>query len=97
MCVVNRWDIIAFVETHWREGNSKVNIPGYDLFEVRRAQEQKKGGGITIWTKAELEVYEWQRERTAEGPESEILWIIVKDDHKEIAVGVVYFSCHSGG
>ena len=31
----------------------------------------------------------------AEGPESEILWIIVKDDHKEIAVGVVYFSCHS--
>ena len=70
MCAINKWDLVVFVETHLREGNRKANIPGYSLFEMRRQEGQKKEGGIAIWARKELEVYEWQRDRPPEGPES---------------------------
>ena len=48
LCEENRWDVIAFTETHWREGSKTGSIKGYQIFEKRRGIEEKKGGGLAV-------------------------------------------------
>ena len=90
LCEENRWDVIAFTETHWREGSKTGSIKGYQIFEKRRGIEEKKGGGLAVWVKNNIESYVWEAERLEEDPDTELIWVIIKGGDVDIAVGVIY-------
>ena len=43
MCDKYGWHVMAFTETHWKEGAKQVNLNKYNLFKKWRVTGQRKG------------------------------------------------------
>jgi exonuclease III len=93
--IENNWDVIAFCETHWKMGVKGPEMPGYARFDNRRDLDQRKGGGVAIWVKNDIEAHEWLIDDKDREAGSEILWVVLRGGDKDIAVGVVYMGVQS--
>ena len=86
----NKWNAIAFTETHRKKGGKAMSLRGYQVFEKRRSPEAKKGGGIALFVKENVQCYEWVNDRSESEADSELLWVVIKGTHTDIALGIVY-------
>ena len=81
----NKWDVICATETHQREGQKEINFKGFKTFSKNRDVTDKKGGGITVWVKNELEAYE-MHDGTSDQSTEIMLLRLVKAENLQIAI-----------
>ena len=85
------WDVIAICESHWYGGTQGRCLPGFNLYQAQRPSSQKKGGGLIVMVKDDIQSFQIQPPRTeADGPQgdSEILWVGVKGRGEVLAIGI---------
>ena len=60
-----QWDIVCLTETHVKANKPELKIQGYRGFHRHRPYGAKKGGGLAILHREELNCYEWEREEVS--------------------------------
>ena len=63
----NKWDIVGIVETNQRGKNKGKKMDGYKTWVSNRNVKGKQGGGISVYTKSELNGGRVGRHRTKGG------------------------------
>ena len=96
-------DIMAAVETHSYEGQKEISMEGYSCLSTRRRFDEKKGGGIAVWSRLEIPTHTPNTNIIVEKEdtfkiriESERLWQICKIGAFKIALCTVYFAVDKG-
>ena len=95
-------DIFSVIETHRKTGDdesrNKLKVKGFDVFECRRKQEDKKGGGIACLVKNSSGVI--AREYAPEIIEKELkyvsrerLWVLCESQQQKTAICSIYIAC----
>ena len=91
----DHWDVLAMCETHWYGGVPVPSIPGYKLYHTQRSVDMKKGGGLAIYIKENIQSYQYQFPTLHPDDDSpyiatEITWIILPSKQGPLALGLVY-------
>ena len=81
------WDIILMTETHWRDRYGGRAIKGYEKVVRNRKLKERKGGGIAMYWKKGLPIYEWDGLTTS----NERTWLTLKHGaEQELYIATVY-------
>ena len=90
-------DIICLTETHWNKASKGQCLTGFKTpFLKRREVGSKKGGGIAVFVRKNLTSFEWSSNRNVEEEDNHIeeeqIWIVIKGQEVDMALGVVYMA-----
>ncbi len=94
--LLTNWNILGICETHWFGGIQGVEVPGYTLFQAQRNVTAKKGGGLILYVKNEMESFLIDPPRPETTPnyvQSEILWMGLNGQQQKMAIGLIYLPC----
>ena len=86
------WDIIMFTETHWRGKFKGKKMGGYRKMVSNRECNSKKGGGLAIYWKEDIDVREWEGLGLENNICKERMWMSIQDKNNmhEYVIGLVY-------
>ncbi len=91
----NKWDIVGVVETNQRGKNKGKKMEGYKTWVSNRNVKGKQGGGISVYTRSELNGEEWEGielKGDYKEVEKERKWVTIKGREKWLAIAVVYMA-----
>ena len=96
-------DIFSVIETHLKKGDKdKLAFNGFSVFETRRSEKDKKGGGIAVFARKSSGVAYKRHSPKIEKPElhyveSERIWITYESQQGKTAVCSLYLGCQAPG
>ena len=95
-------DIFSVIETHRKTGDdesrNKLKVKGFDVFECRRKQEDKKGGGIACLVKNSSGIIAREyapeiKDKDLKYVSRERLWVLCESQLQKTAICSIYIAC----
>ena len=96
-------DIFSVVETHLKKGDKeKLSLRGFEVFEARRSEREKKGGGIAVFARKLMGAVYKKHSPAITNPshhyvDSERLWITYQSQGGKTAICSLYLGCQAPG